>query len=112
MSLDTILIRLEPTPIKDNGAIARKLIEKVAETFYLVVSDLISPKRDETTALARQTAMYLIRQETDYSLAEVGKLLGNRSPATISWGYQKVAKAIIKSSRLRHKIELIKEILG
>lgn len=80
------------------------IIEAVAGNFKLTPSDLMSRKRDEATALARQVAMYLIRQETDCSLAEVGKELGGRSPATISHAYEKIANDINNSPSLRRKI--------
>ncbi|MFC1966197.1 chromosomal replication initiator protein DnaA, partial [Chloroflexota bacterium] len=65
------------------------IIEAVINTFHLTPSDLKGRKRDEATAQARQVAMYLIRQETDCSLAEIGRELGGRSPATVSHAYQK-----------------------
>lgn len=80
------------------------ILEAVVNSFQLTPSDLRSRKRDEATTLARQVAMYLIRQETDYSLAEVGKELGGRSPATVSHAYQKIAGAINSSPSLRRKI--------
>ncbi len=80
------------------------IIEAVASNFQLTPSDIRSRKRDEATALARQVAMYLIRQETNCSLAEVGEELGGRSPATISHAYQKIANNINDSPSLRRKI--------
>ncbi len=79
------------------------IIEAVTNSFHLTPSDLKSRKRDEATALARQVAMYLIRQETDCSLAEVGQELGGRSPATVSHAYQKIANDINNSPSLRRK---------
>ena len=80
------------------------IIEAVVNSFQLTPSDLKSRKRDEATALARQVAMYLIRQETNCSLAEVGQELGGRSPATVSYAYQKIANDINNSSSLQRKI--------
>ncbi|MBI4283769.1 MAG: chromosomal replication initiator protein DnaA [Chloroflexi bacterium] len=80
------------------------IIEAVVNHFQLTPQDLRGRKRDEATALARQVAMYLIRQETDCSLAEIGRELGGRSPATVSYAYQKIADDINSSSTLRRKI--------
>jgi len=80
------------------------IIEAVVNSFHLTPSDLKSRKRDEATALARQVAMYLIRQETDCSLGEIGQELGGRSPATVSYAYQKIANDINNSPPLRRKI--------
>ena len=58
----------EPTPAP---VTPRLITEAVVDSFQLTPSDLRSRKRDEVTALARQVAMYLIRQETDCSLAGI-----------------------------------------
>lgn len=80
------------------------ILEAVVNRFQITPADLRSSKRDETTVLARQIAMYLLRQETDYSLADVGKELGDRSPATVSHAYQKIANAMNNDPPLRRKV--------
>jgi chromosomal replication initiator protein len=56
--------------------------------------------------------MYLIRQETDCSLAEIGQELGGRTPATVSHAYQKIAADITNIPSLRRKIYDIQQRLG
>ncbi|MBN2238582.1 MAG: chromosomal replication initiator protein DnaA [Dehalococcoidales bacterium] len=80
------------------------IIESVVEGFQITPSDLRSRKRDEMTALARQVAMYLIRQETDCSLSEIGRELGGRTPATVSHAYQKIADDINNNPALKRKV--------
>lgn len=81
-----------------------RIMEAVVNTFHLTPSDLKGRKRDSSTALARQVAMYLIRQETDASLAAIGNHLGGRSPATVSHAYQKIAGELGSNPYLRRKI--------
>lgn len=85
------------------------IIDMVADTFDLTASELKNKRRDAATVLARQVAMYVIRQETDFSLAEVGKELGGRSPATITYGYVKIATLLPKSPSLREKVAVIQQ---
>ncbi len=80
------------------------IIEAVVNSFQLTPTDLKSRKKDEATVLARQVAMYLIRQETDCSLDEVGKELGGRSPATVSYSYQKIATSLNDCPSLQRKV--------
>lgn len=80
------------------------ITEAVVNSFQITPTDLRGRKRDEVTALARQVAMYLIRQETDCSLAETGRELGGRTPATVSHAYQKIAVDINNNPTLRRKI--------
>ena len=80
------------------------IMETVASSFKLSLSELKGRRRDEVTVLARQMTMYLIRQETDYSLAKIGKELGGRNPATISYAYGKIAAGINNDPRLRRQV--------
>ncbi len=80
------------------------VIETVANSFQLTASDLKSRKRDKQTTLARQVAMYLIRQEISCSLAQISKELGDREPITVSQACKKIASDIKASPDLRQKI--------
>ncbi len=85
------------------------IIEAVVDSFQLTTQDLKSQKRDKETALARQVAMYLIRQEANWSLTQIGEELGGRGPATVSHAYEKIANDINNSPYLRHKISDIQQ---
>jgi chromosomal replication initiator protein len=98
----------EPTPLPPTPSL---IMEAVASKYNLTLSDLKGRKRDEATVLARQMTMYLIRQETDCSLAKIGKELGGRSPATISYAYEKIANSITNDHRLRRQVFNIQQIL-
>jgi len=80
------------------------VVEAVADSFQVATVDLKSRRRDKETALARQVAMYLIKQETDYSLAQIGKELGGRNPSTVRHACEKVTNDIDASPRLKRKI--------
>ncbi len=80
------------------------ILEAVADNFQLTPLDLKSRRRDKETALARQVAIYLIREETNCSLAQIGKELGGREPITVSQAYKKIASGINANPSLRHKI--------
>ena len=81
-----------------------QIAEAAAASFQMPLSDLKGRKRDKATVLARQVTMYLMRQETDCSLAEIGRELGHRSPATISYAYEKVANTISNDPYLRRQV--------
>ena len=100
------IARKEP---KTPSVIPYLIIEAVANSFQLTPPDLKSRKRDEKTALARQVVMYLIRQETSWSLTQIGKELGDRGPATISHACEKIANDINNSPYLRRKISDIQQ---
>ncbi len=87
------------------------IMETVAGFYQLTLSDIKGRRRDEATTLARQTAMYLMREETECSLADIGKEIGGRSPATISYAYDKMTAALNNDSRLRRRVVDIRQKL-
>ena len=80
------------------------VIEVVANSFELKPADLKSRKRDKETALARQVAMYLIRQETNSSLAQIGQELGGRDHHIVSQAYKKITNDLANNPNLKVKI--------
>ena len=85
------------------------IIEAVASNFQLAPIDLQGRKRDKKTTFARQVTMYLIRQETKCSLAQIGKELGGREPITISNGCKKISGNINANPDLQRRLSEIKE---
>jgi chromosomal replication initiator protein len=87
------------------------IIEAVAESFQLSREILIGRRRDKDTSLARRLAMYLIRQETNFSLAQIGQELGNRDAASVTAACKKIAGDINDSPFLKRRISDIKRHL-
>jgi len=85
------------------------VIETVANSFQLTPADLKSRRRDRATVLARQVAMYLIKQTTNCSLAQIGLELGNRDHSTVIHASQKIATDMDNDPYLRRKISEIKQ---
>jgi len=80
------------------------VIEAVADSFQLALVDLKGRKRDKETTLARRVAMYLIRQETNCSMAQIGQELGGRDPSAVTNACKRIASDIDASHYLRRKI--------
>jgi chromosomal replication initiator protein len=84
-----------------------KLLGAVADYFQLDPETIIGPRRDKEVALARQVSMYLLKQQDGYSLSEIGKLIGGRTPSTVSHACEKVAQDIENSPVLKRKVQEI-----
>jgi chromosomal replication initiator protein len=67
--------------------------------------------RDRRSAAARQLAMYVLREATDLSLAEIGGLLGGRDHSTVLHGHGKVAAALETDAALCQTLAAIKSTL-
>ena len=90
---------------------ADAIVEAVAESFQMGKEELLGRRRDKDTTLARRLAMYLFRHETNYSLAQIGQVLGNRDAASVTTACKKIAGDIGASSYLKRKIRDIRRNL-
>ncbi len=90
----------------------KPIIHIVADYFNLSPEELIGKQRTKNLVVARQITMYLMREKTHRSFAEIAKELGNRNHATILHGYKKISNEININAQLRHQILEIKRKLN
>ncbi len=83
------------------------IIDVVAEHYNITSADIYSINKSRNIAFPRQVAMYFCRKLTDNSLAEIGKLLGNRDHTTVLHGIDKVEKTMKKDLSLQNTIEVL-----
>ena len=83
----------------------------VAKSFNLTTDRLISRDRSRAVALPRQVAMYLMRQEIDISLPQIGKEIGGRDHSTVMYAIDKITDIIERDERLRRQIVQIRQKL-
>jgi chromosomal replication initiator protein len=98
------LVDIASKATKDITTSTNLIIEVVAKSFQLSPGDLKSGKRDKETVLARHMAMYLIRQETNCSLAHIGKELGGRDHSTVLHACEKISHGLETNPHLKHQI--------
>ncbi len=87
------------------------IIETVARHYNLSLEILKGRDRSKDVALARQVAMYLIREETDASLPAIGEALGDRDHTTVMYGCEKVADMVERDDSIRRQLIAIRERL-
>jgi chromosomal replication initiator protein len=88
-----------------------QVIETVAKYYSISVPEMVSPSRNRELVQPRQIAMYLIRQETDASLPEIGSLLGGRDHTTIIHGVDRVKERLEAEETLRRDMMSVREQL-
>ena len=79
-----IIVDTKPEPIT-----VEKIISEVARSYNLSESDIISNKKTQKLALARQVAMYIARETTDLSYKAIGEKFG-RDHTTVLYNYNRV----------------------
>ena len=55
--------------------------------------------------------MYLLREEAQLSLPQIGEVLGGRDHTTVMYGYDKVSKLIEEDEGLRRQVLQLREQL-
>jgi chromosomal replication initiator protein len=88
------------------------LLETVATYFDLDVLDLRGSKRDKQAALARQIAMYMLREQGDLSLSTIGRELGGRQPITVSQAHKKISEGLAHNPDIKQIVTDIQQKLS
>jgi chromosomal replication initiator protein len=89
----------------------RQVLAAVASVFGLSLDDLLGRSRSRDIALPRQVAMYLMREEINSSLPQIGEVLGGRDHTTVMYACEKVADLIERDDHLRRQVLQIREQL-
>ena len=86
-----------------------EVVKHVADVFGVEVNSILGRDRSQQIALPRQIAMYLLREEANYSLPQIGEALGGRDHTTVMYGCEKIADLLERDDRLRRQVLDIKE---
>ena len=90
---------------------ADQILTAVASVFGISTEELLGRGRTRDIALPRQVAMYLMREEVNASLPQIGEVLGGRDHTTVMYACEKVADMIERDDRLRRQVIQIRERL-
>ncbi len=71
-----------------------KIIDLVARYFNLSADKLLGRDRSRNVALPRQIAMYILREEANVSLPQIGEVLGGRDHTTVMYAIDKISREI------------------
>lgn len=91
----------------------QRVIDLVAHYFNLSAEKLLGRDRSRAVALPRQIAMYLLREEANVSLPQIGEALGGRDHTTVMYAIKKISKEIKgdSGSKIGRDIMKLKEQL-
>lgn len=88
---------------------ARAVLDGVCRYYHVELERMQSKQRDREIVWPRQVAMYLMREETDASLLQIGSALGGRDHTTIIHGCEKVRVEMARDEHLRREVA---DVLG
>jgi len=86
-----------------------EVVQTVADAFGIPIDRMLSRERTHEIALPRQIAMYLLREESNISLPQIGEALGGRDHTTVMYGCDKISDLLERDDRLRRRVVEIRE---
>jgi chromosomal replication initiator protein len=81
------------------------IVDAAASEFGVGRDQVIARDRRPAVASARQVAMYLARELTDYSLPEIGRGLGGRNHSTVLHAISRVSAAVRTDPAVRNTVD-------
>jgi len=106
--VESALVDLLPSK---NGVQPEAIVRKVADSFGVPLERILGRERTRGVVLPRQIAMYLMREEANCSLPQIGDALGGRDHTTVLYACEKVADLLERDDRLRRLVIEIREQL-
>lgn len=97
----------KPEPIK-----IEKIISEVSRTYNVTENDIMSNRRTAPLALARQVAMYIARETTDFSYKEIGEAFG-KDHTTVLYNVNRIEEFLKDKPYERELVDdIIKNLKG
>ena len=80
------------------------IMSQTANYFNITVDDLCGPARTHVLVTARQIAMYLCRELTDFSLPAIGRLFGGRDHTTVMHANKKIRQLMSERRTIYNQV--------
>jgi len=81
-----------------------RVVALVAEHFSVKGEALFGQRRTRSVALPRQVAMYLLRQLTELSLVDIGRMFGGRDHSTVIYACEKIGTMVAADGEFAERI--------
>ncbi|HEX2987212.1 MAG TPA: chromosomal replication initiator protein DnaA [Chloroflexota bacterium] len=85
------------------------IMAAVARYYHVSEEDLRGKARDKRVVLPRQVSMYLLREETELPLVEVGRLFGGRDHTTVLHSVEKVGSEVTNGGPVAKDLAALRE---
>ena len=85
-----------------------QIILKVAKYFQIEIADLKGKSREQSLVIARQIAMFILREDSQMNLTTIGLLFGGRDHTTVLHGIRKIQTDAATNQNLRRDLLAIR----
>ena len=112
-TLDRELVRMSLTDMSSpkHSTSADEIIESVSSVFGVPVEKVMSRDRTKDVALTRQVIMYLMREEANVSLPQIGLAMGGRDHTTVIHACEKVSSLLQTDNQFRSRVFRAKDMI-
>lgn len=86
-----------------------EIVRQVAAYYGISLDRVLGRERSRAVALPRQVAMFLLREEANISLPQIGENLGGRDHTTVMYGCEKINDLLERDDHFRRQMVEIKE---
>lgn len=98
------------SPTLSGPADPQAIMKAVSHYFNVPPQALSGKSRAKPIAEARHVAMYLLREDGELALKQVGLLLGHRDHSTVIHGVQKISQLLVSDPRLGIQLSEIRTL--
>ena len=106
---DIIRIAEQKWPTGQRRVTCEQIQEYVAQSYGITLEDLVGAKRNKELMEPRHVAIWLTRELTDATLADIGKQFGGRTHATIKHSISVIENATSEDRVLGERISRIRD---
>ena len=87
------------------------ILEATAASYGFTIDAICGPSRTRPLVTARQVAMYLVRNLTDYSYPAIARVFGNRDHTTVIHAVDKITGQMQQRRQIYEQVtELIQQV--
>jgi chromosomal replication initiator protein len=92
-------------PVRHSQVSVDDVMMLITTEFAITARELTGKSRTQTISLPRQIAMYLLREHTECSLEDIGRIFGNRDHTTVLYAVNKIRERAGKDRMFKELVE-------
>ena len=96
---------LRGMPMRRAQVTAEEIMSLITADFAITARELIGKSRTQSVSLPRQIAMFLLREHTENSLEDIGKIFGNRDHTTVIYAVNKIRQRSQKDRMFKETLD-------
>jgi chromosomal replication initiator protein len=96
---------LRGMPMRRAQVTAEEVMSLITTDFAITARELIGKSRTQSVSLPRQIAMFLLREHTENSLEDIGKIFGNRDHTTVIYAVNKIRERSQKDRMFKETLD-------